>query len=100
MERGTRSKKRVQANLTTTLTDLLNALATSDLDSPAINRVERRELASQLSAALAAIQKAQLAIDQIRMPDYVLDPSDPALVGRLIANTLLLKERSEWESTG
>jgi Eco29kI restriction endonuclease len=53
----------------------------------------RKELASAIEQAITRLQRVKTELDPVKLPAYVLDPSHPAVVGKLIANTLLVQPR-------
>jgi hypothetical protein len=86
-----------KANVTT-LTAALSALLAAlpevaGLDSSGVTAKERQVLRARIEDALGRLRRVQTALDPIRLPSVVLDPSDPEVVGRLIAETLLVQER-------
>lgn len=74
------------------LRDLLNAIPVETIDPTSI-KSRRSKLRQEIERAIERLQSLLTALDPVRMPEYVLDPSDPAIVGRLIADTLLEQPR-------
>lgn len=50
-------------------------------------------LRAKVEQAITALEQYLPLLDKVRQPDFVFDPSDPAVVGQLIAKTLLVQER-------
>ena len=72
------------------LTHLLDTLTALPQRAGAVRRAK---VATEISAAISALRAFETNLDPILQPHHVLDPSDPLVVGRLIAETLLQQQR-------
>lgn len=79
------------------LQSLLESLPGEPPDLTAIRTARLKELRIEIQSAIAKLQMFLPELDPIKQPPYVLDPSDPAVVGKLIADTLLIQERRVLE---
>ncbi|MCE5279665.1 MAG: Eco29kI family restriction endonuclease [Planctomycetaceae bacterium] len=73
--------------------ELLNAIPESLPDNPTVLGPTRTELRETITVLVGRLQKLAVAMDPVRLPDSVLDPSDPQMMGKLIATTLLAQPR-------
>lgn len=80
------------------LQPLLNALPESPIDLSGLTAARRRKLRDHIEQAIEGLQRLLLNLDPIKLPPHVLDPSDPDIVGKLIAETLLVQERHTLET--
>jgi hypothetical protein len=66
-------------------------------DSPSeyseLSSSKRRKLRLDLETALMKLELVQRNLDPITLPEFVFDPTAPRVVGRLVADTLLLQPR-------
>jgi hypothetical protein len=77
------------------LNDLLNMLPSGPgLVGRDLSASDRRSLTKRVNELLEKLRTFQTALDPIRRPLNVLDPSDPFTVGQLIADTLLVQRRT------
>jgi hypothetical protein len=58
-----------------------------------ISSRSRNELKETVAVLVGRLQELSAALDPVRLPAYVLDPSDPQVMGTLIASTLLSQPR-------
>jgi len=58
-----------------------------------ISARSRNELQETIAVLVARLQELSAALDPVRVPAEVLDPSDPQVMGALIASTLLSQPR-------
>lgn len=77
------------------LETLLESLPEDSVDLSTIRGSRIKRLRSLIEASIERLQKLLPDLDPIKQPPHVLDPSDPEVVGRLIADTLLVQERHE-----
>src|SRR6267142_3027704 len=75
------------------LESLLGCLPSETTDSSGLKTSERRKLRDSIELTIEALQRSLSALDSIRQPPHVLDPSNPDVIGKLIANTLLVQPR-------
>jgi hypothetical protein len=75
------------------LESLLASLPSEPVDSSGLKTSERRKLRDAIEQTIAALQRTLSGLDPIRQPPHVLDPSDPEVIGKLIADTLLVQPR-------
>jgi hypothetical protein len=80
------------------LRSLLKALPTELADMPNLTTGQRRQLRANIEQAIEGLQRILSSLDPIRLPPYILDPSNPEIVGKLIADTLLVQERHRLQS--
>jgi hypothetical protein len=71
------------------LRGLLASLPTTPPDLTSLSGARRRALTQEITATIERLSALALALDPVRQPPVVLDPSDPEMIGHLIANTLL-----------
>ena len=86
------------AQLLSALRSLLESLPREPVDSSTIQAVKLKQLRITIETAIDRLQRFLLELDPIRLPQHVLDPSDPIVVCRLIADTLLVQPRHPLES--
>ena len=60
----------------------------------------RRRLRQNLEATLRKLELVLQKLDPVSLPELVFDPTAPAVVGRLVAETLLLQPRRALEDMG
>jgi len=72
---------------------LLAAIPEEPIDPNLLKSSQRTALRRQIQETIDALTRVLTQLDPIRLPPHVLDPSDPDLVGRLIADTLLVQDR-------
>jgi hypothetical protein len=82
------------------LESLLNSLPTEPVDSSGLKVSERRKLRNTIEKTIAALQRTLSGLDPIRQPPHVLDPSDPEVIGKLIADTLVVQPRHKLSEVG
>lgn len=58
-----------------------------------ISAARRNELRETIAVLVARLRELSAALDPVRLPADVLDPSDPQVMGTLIASTLLSQPR-------
>ena len=75
------------------LESLLEALPTAAMETSSLAAARRRKLRESIEKAIEGLQQILLNLDPIKLPPHVLDPSDPEVVGKLIAETLLVQAR-------
>ncbi|MEK6283723.1 MAG: Eco29kI family restriction endonuclease [Acidobacteriota bacterium] len=75
------------------LESLLESLPSEPVDSVGLKTSERRRLRELIEQTIEALQRTLSGLDPIRQPPHVLDPSDPDVIGKLIADTLLVQPR-------
>ena len=73
--------------------ELLAAIPEDLSDSPSVSGAARKELRETIAVLIGRLEKLSVAIDPVRLPTDVLDPSDPQWMGTLIADTLLTQAR-------
>ncbi len=75
----------------------INSLAVKLPQSPAAylrcSSSARRKLRANLEATLRKLELVQQNLDPVSLPELVFDPTAPNVVGRLVADTLLLQPR-------
>jgi len=62
-------------------------------DYSGFSPAKRRKLRADLETALKKLEVVQQYLDPIALPELVFDPTAPKVVGRLVAETLLLQPR-------
>lgn len=77
------------------LESLLESLPSEPVDSSGLKASERRKLRAAIEQTIEALQRTLSGLDPIRQPPHVLDPSNPEVIGKLIAETLLVQPRHE-----
>jgi hypothetical protein len=87
------------------ITNILNeisALCGRLPDSPenytALSPSQRRKLRGELEATLKKLELVQQNLDPVAQPGLVFDPTAPQIVGKLVAETLLLQPRCPLKS--
>jgi len=74
------------------LEDLLEYLPTVD-EVTGLSQSRIRTLRSEIAGAIAKLDSYSRSIDPVRHPEKIFDPSDPLVIGELIALTLLAQPR-------
>jgi hypothetical protein len=59
----------------------------------ALTNQRRAQLRKAIGKVVEALHSFHVALDPVRHPQHVFDPSDPQIVGQLIADTLLVQPR-------
>lgn len=75
------------------LKSLLDSLPNEPVDGSGIKASDLKRLRYQIEVAIGRLQALLGELDPVKPPKHVLDPSDPKVFGKLIAETLLLQER-------
>lgn len=75
------------------LRDLLERLPDGPIDSPPLGSKRLKELRAEIEKVVSRLKALSSEIDPVRMPQLVFDPSEPSVIGRLIALTLLEQPR-------
>lgn len=75
------------------LDSLLECLPDEPEALSALKTSERSKLHKSIERTIEALQLTLSSLDSIRQPPHVLDPSDPDVIGKLIAETLLVQPR-------
>jgi len=81
----------------------LNALLATlpaDPETPGVGKAQLTRLRKDIGAAIDRLASLSKALDYIKQPPVVFDPSDPHEIGNLIARTLLLQQRHPLASLG
>ncbi len=83
------------ANLVADALNALLRLLPNDPSSVAdtLSKRKREQLRKATGQLLEALRDFHIALDPILHPNSILDPSDPATIGQLIADTLLVQPR-------
>lgn len=63
-----------------------------------LRTAKRKQIEMNLQQTIEALVKVLEDLDPTKQPLFVLDPSDPQIVGRLIAETLVVQERQSLSS--
>src|ERR1017187_5934536 len=75
----------------------INSLATKLPESPQafshLSSSKRRKLRLDLETTLKKLELAHQNLDAVGLPELIFDPTAPKIVGRLVADTLLLQPR-------
>ena len=74
---------------------LLDVLPPSPFDASALSASRRTALRATIDQTITQLRRVERDLDPIRYPEHVLDPSDPQVIGRLIAETLLVQPRHQ-----
>lgn len=82
------------------LKKLLEVIPDGIEDHTSLSDSSRKKLRSELLGVIAQLEQYSNSLDPIHVPDMVFDPSDPSVVGRLIARTLLERPRSALGDLG
>jgi hypothetical protein len=81
----------------TRLLDEIHSLASTLPETPADYRNlpegRRRRLRQNLEATIRRLETCRLFLDPVSLPELVFDPTAPKVVGKLVADTLLLQPR-------
>jgi len=75
------------------LASLLECVPPKPAALSALKTSERTKLHKLIGQAIEALQLTLSGLDSIRQPPHILDPSDPNVIGKLIAETLLVQPR-------
>lgn len=77
------------------LRSLLDTLPIDVAEVSGLTTTRRQQLRRDIEQAIDELQRLLTALDPIKLPPHVLDPSDPQVIGRLIVDTLLVQERHD-----
>ena len=86
------------ARLLQLLRDLKQAIPPDPIDASGIGGKGLKTLRGEIEETIAGLQRVILGLDPVKQPPHVLDPSDPEVIGRLIAETLLKQSREPLKS--
>jgi hypothetical protein len=75
------------------LQSLLDSLPSTPVEPTALKSVQLKQLRSHIYNAIDRLQRLVQELDPVKQPPYILDPAAPEIVGRLIAETLLVQGR-------
>lgn len=75
------------------LESLLDSLPSESFETESIKASQLRQLREKIQQSIDALEGLLVQLDPIKLPPHVLDPSDPEVVGKLIAETLLVQDR-------
>jgi hypothetical protein len=75
------------------ITALSGRLPDTPKDYSGLSPSKRRKLRADLEATLRKLELIQQNLDAVALPELVFDPTAPKIVGRLVAETLLLQPR-------
>lgn len=75
------------------LQSLLESLPAGQVNISGVKASQLKQLRQRIVTTIDALQNLMVKLDPIRLPPHILDPSDPNVVGKLIAETLLVQER-------
>jgi hypothetical protein len=75
------------------LESLLGCLPSETTDSSGLKASDRTKLRNLIEQTIEVLQRSLSALDSVRQPPHVLDPSNPDVIGKLIADTLLVQPR-------
>jgi hypothetical protein len=78
------------------LTELLKSLPDNNSLEPS---PELNHLRADLSTAIKRMTELSISLDPIKRPDYVFDPTNPKIVGKLIGRTLLEQDAHDLNRT-
>lgn len=81
------------AKLVDAVRSLLDSLPDEPISVANLKSRQVRELRAAIEEALSRLKDLLPELDPIKQPTHVLDPSDPEVIGRLIAETLLVQSR-------
>lgn len=76
------------------LQSLLNSIPSMAGAASKLNDRARKNLKIELQEIIKELDDFLCQLDPISQPNYVFDPSDPHIIGRLIARTLLEQQRT------
>src|SRR5688500_17410946 len=86
------------ASVSAALDALLACLPAEPLSVEGLRSAQLRGLRERIGEVVEKLSALRLQLDPVRMPATVLDPSDPQVIGRLIAETLLVQARHDLAS--
>jgi len=75
------------------LESLLEGLPIEPADLSTLKPSQRTKLRQAINRTIEELQLTVSSLDSIRQPPHVFDPSDPDVIGKLIAETLLIQPR-------
>jgi Eco29kI-like restriction endonuclease len=77
---------------------VLSSVIGADHSAWKLSAVRRNDLLKSIDNAIGELQALSVALDPIKRPPFVFDPSDPQQMGRMIADTLLSRPREPLHS--
>ena len=84
-----RAKLELLAAQLKTLSEAIGGEATGGLSAQRVNRVRHT-----ITEAYEQLRRVTEHLDPIKQPDLVFDPSNPSVLGRLIAITMIAQPRT------
>jgi hypothetical protein len=75
------------------LRTLLDAIPEGESQIAGVSSSRRNALRVEIAKVVASLRRLDLRLDPIAQPQHILDPANPSVVGRLIADTLLVQPR-------
>ena len=72
---------------------LLDSWPSTPVEPSTLKSAQLKQLRSHVDKALDRLQRLAQELDPVQQPPYILDPAAPEIVGRLIADTLLVQGR-------
>ncbi|MDP1590304.1 MAG: Eco29kI family restriction endonuclease [Prosthecobacter sp.] len=78
---------------------LATGLPTDPAEYAGLPAKKRRSLRVELESAVGLLSSVAEALDTIRQPKHVFDPTSPKIIGKIVADTLLLQEREPLART-
>ncbi|MFZ4695986.1 MAG: Eco29kI family restriction endonuclease [Verrucomicrobiia bacterium] len=82
------------------LAKLLESLPVDLAEISAFSSPKLKGLRERMGSLLLELQRFSRALDPIQPPPFVFDPSDPKVIGELIARTLLIQPKRPLSGTG
>lgn len=85
-------------NILQALTSLLESLPPPSIQVSTLRASLRTQLRQRIEELIDGLESFLVRLDPVQLPPHVLDPSDPSVVGQLIAETLLTQDRYNLDS--
>lgn len=81
------------------LTEVLEKTADESLDLSALKSGKRKKLRENIETVIKTLDAFGRKLDSAAHPAHIFDPADPQAMGRMIAETLLIQDRTSLEQT-
>lgn len=88
------------ADVLTQVIELAKGLPIDPSEYAELSTNRRRAIKAELEAAVRKLGKISELLDPVRQPGHMFDPTDPKVIARIVADTLLLQDREPLAGVG
>jgi hypothetical protein len=75
------------------ISKLANALPADPAEYSELSAKKRRVIRGELESAIVRLSSVTQSLDMIRQPKHVFDPTSPKVIGKMVADALLLQDK-------